>query len=173
MNPRSDFEFEPAAPGTWPVVARAEANHEAAHALAVYLLDGELEEVRIDRPDENVLGHVRWRVRTTKELWKHLPVALAPLILTGRCPNFPPSLHSDDGDEQSAAQVCYGLQMTEDDYTRYVEIITGLMSLSGSKRALTALSGALLERGALSGKDALRILKDAEKTHIQDRKGSS
>jgi hypothetical protein len=159
----SDFPtaFEPATPGTWTTIARVAANHESAHALAAFLLDGELQEVRIDDPDTNVVGHVAWRVKQGDGLWKKIAVALAPLILTKRCPDYPPSLQSDDGDEENAARTCHKLTTTEAEYRECVAVIAALLDLPSSKRKLTALSSALLERGALSGEDATKILRDA------------
>jgi hypothetical protein len=48
------------------------------------------------------------------------------------------------------------------EYEGAVSIISGLMALPGSKRALTAVSGALLEAGAIPGDKIRAIVREAE-----------
>ena len=159
MSPRA--EFEPAARGTWPTIARVEATHEAAHALACYLLDVEIHEVRIDRPDD-ALGHVIHARPVADDRWKRLAITLAPLIHENRCPSWPPSEVSELNDEVDAAETYRECGLSHDDWDRAVTLMTEFLALPSSRRMLTALSLALLDQGALKGEDAFQILKDAE-----------
>jgi hypothetical protein len=155
-------EFVPAAPGTWTVIARREANHEAAHALIAVLMGIRVYEARIDNPDLNVLGHVAFDKEGT-ELWMAMCVSLAPLVFEGRCPSWPLDLMTDDGDEFRAAVRAYDAGLTQNHYYGCVTLIEYLFDKPSSKRALTRLSGALLERGALDGA-AVRAIVEAEAT---------
>jgi hypothetical protein len=153
------FGFEPPLPGSWTLVAFLEANHEAAHALAAVLLGIPVYEARIDRPDVGVSGHVVID-RDTEQLWKLMCVSLAPLILEGRCPQWPLSLRADDGDEFRAAVRAFDAGLTEDEYKRCVSLIEDFFAMASSKRALKALSGALLARGALDGEEIQAIVTE-------------
>jgi hypothetical protein len=161
----SQTEFEAPLPGSWTALDRLEANHEAAHALAADLLSLRVFEVRIDKPlhpaDNKpgfVYGHCIHQRAPREDLWKDIAVALAPLILANRCPGFPPYLFSDDGDERTAAMVAHDIGMTEQEWDNTVDIISTLLEFPSSKRKLKALSGALLEHGALPGGEVHRLL---------------
>ncbi len=156
-------EFIPPEPGTWTVLAREEANHEAAHALAAVLLDVGVNEVRIDRPDIGTLGQAVTEKQPPESRWKHLAVSLAPLIVSKRCPDFPPSLNSDDGDEFKAAVVAHDLHLDESEYDGIVGVISELLNLPSSRRAFTALAGALLEKGALPGDEVRQVIQEAQR----------
>jgi hypothetical protein len=95
---------------------------------------------------------------------------MAPLIFERRVPAFP-SLTADDGDELKAAIIARVLAgMDEHEWRETVEIAKGLMDMPSFKGALTAVSGALLERGALTG-DELKRIVDAER--VDDPEGTS
>lgn len=151
-------EFASAERGSWLVVARAEANHEAHHAVAAVLLDVELREVRIDRPHHGVLGHVVSTVHS--ERWRNAGVAVAPLAIEGTAPA---SLLAtfDDHDARSAAAHYLLAGRAPEDWPAFVAFVRSLMLTAGSRRAITAVSRALLERGALPGGEVRRIVGEA------------
>jgi len=156
--------------GFWTSLARTEANHEAAHALAAELLSVPIIEARIDQPEPGVLGHVVHDKLPPEASWKHLAILLAPHLVTDRCPEFPLSLHSDDHDVFMAACIAYETSMTEAEYDNATNIIRELLEIGTSQSALKALASALLEHGLLQGDEVRRIIRDAEQAHRNARK---
>jgi hypothetical protein len=160
----TEHVFEP--PSYWSQIAFVEANHEAAHALAAFLLGLEVLEARIDRPlrggREPVLGHCVIRLLPVgPERWKHIAVSIAPLVMTNRVPTWKPSLYDDDGDIFNAAVRVHDLGIDEDGWDDIVSLITEFFELPSSKAAHRALSDALLERGAIAGAELKEIFDTA------------
>ena len=90
-------------------------------------------------------------------------VSLAPLIAERRCPSWPLDLMSNDSDVFKAAVRAHDAGLTANHYYGCVAFLEFLLDQPSSKRALRALSGALLERGALDGA-AVRAIVEAETT---------
>jgi hypothetical protein len=154
----AEFNFEPPAPSSWSRLDRVAANHEAAHAVMAVLLDIEVFEARIDRPIDRHPSTLGWVYHAhVEEPWKAVAVSVAPLIFERRLPSSP-SLNTDDGDELNAAIVFHDAGMTSAQWDEAVEIATTFLGLPSSKRAITALSGELLERGAVPGDEVRRII---------------
>jgi hypothetical protein len=150
--------FVSPSPGSWTAADRYQSNHEAAHALMALLLDVPIIEVRIDRPDADTLG---WLVRAGlrgKVQWKGIAIALAPAVVERRCPTFPSS-KATDSDELRAAELIRDLRLGPEDYQWIVGVAEGLLGIPSSRRALTAIAGALLERGVLSGDEVRRVVE--------------
>jgi hypothetical protein len=95
-----------------------------------------------------------------EEAWRAAALSIAPLIFERRLPSFP-SLNSDDGDEFSAAVIVHDAGITRERWAEIVELATELLELSSSQRAITALSGELLERGAVPGDEVRRIIDES------------
>ena len=159
-----EFVFEAPGPGAWSNLDMVTANHEAAHATMASILGVEIFEARIDRP----LGPGRhsyggWvRMARAEDGRKAVLLSIAPVVLEDRVPATRPSLMSDDGDEFDAAVFVYDSGMSEEEWTETIEIARGLLAMPSAKRALKAVSGALLARGAIPGVEVKQILTDAE-----------
>jgi len=158
-----DFTFEPTGPGDWSVLDGVTANHEAAHSVMAVLLGVEVFEVRIDRPIARRRYALGWaRMARAEDARKAVLLSIAPLVLEDRVPATLPSLMTDDGDEFDAAVVAFDSGWSEEDWSETVEIARGLLAIPSAKRALKALSGELLARGAIPGPEIKRIVNDAE-----------
>jgi hypothetical protein len=167
----AEFNFEPPSPSSWTRLDRVAANHEAAHAVMAVLLDIEVFEARIDRPIDRHPSTSGWvKAARPEEAWRAVALSIAPLIVDKRVPKFP-SLNSDDGDEFNAAVVVHDAGISPERFSEIVELATELIELPSSKRAITALSGELLERGAVPGDEVCRIIDKS--LHRQGGRGLS
>jgi hypothetical protein len=159
----NDFTFEEPLEGSWSILDRATANHESCHAVAAVLLDLEVFEVRIDRPIDRHPSTSGWvKAARPEEAWRAVALSIAPLIFDKRVPKFP-SLNSDDGDEFNAAVVVHDAGISPERFGEIIELATELLELPSSKRALKAVAGALLERGAIPGPEVKQMVNDAAK----------
>ena len=140
-------EFVPAR--SWNVAALGTANHEAQHAVAAVLFDLELIEVRIDRPGLD--GHLGW-CATVKhnDKWRSAAVAIAPHAIAMTA-GATPDLMADDSDAWHAAQYFWDSGRSVSTWPAFVSTVRELLLIPSSRAALRAISGALLEHGALRG----------------------
>ena len=158
-------DFEGPSPGSWDSTRSgyALANEEAAHAAFCLYFDIEVKEARVDSPisEANVGGWVRTVPDTSTEgLENHLKVTLAGPLATGREIPWPPSMH-DGGDETVAARLVYILRYDKARWDEAVSFVRELLQFPTIQRAVKAISGALLERGAIPGDELQAIVSDA------------
>jgi len=163
LDDRRLDDFEVPLPGSWTQIAFAEANHEAQHAVAAVLFDVTVCEVRIDRPDVGTLGHTVTEKHPEK--WRRAVVAIAPVAFAGKAGSRP-DLLATDSDVWHAAVDYFDSGRPLDEWPAFVAMVRELLSLPSSRRAITAVSGALLERGALRG-DEVHSLIESEVTSSQ------
>lgn len=151
-------DFVPAQPGTWTFADREASTHEALHAVAAVLLDVEVREVRIDRPDLGVLGHCA--MVTHVDRWRHAVVAVAPLVLTASPPAFDRS--SDDGDLAHASEHWLAAGENRSTWPVLLDLARSLLTTPAGKRAVGAVAREVLAQGALPGY-RVKALVDAGK----------
>ncbi len=153
-------EFEPAHAGSWTRADRREANHESAHAVVAVLVGLTVTECRIDKP-ESVWCCGRTGVEPdVGNLHGHLLATIAGPIIDGRPISWPPRAGAGQDDEKVAAHILGRVAMDELAWgVAHAEVIALFRS---NKAAMMAVSGALLEHGALHGADVHRLVTEAE-----------
>jgi len=157
------FVFEPPLRGSWGRASRGMqiANHEAGHAVVAVLLGLDVYEARVDRPDTSSDGVVSVRSdfdRSREHLLATLAGPLLAPLPASPVPAWPPSLDAF-GDEQNAAILVERLGFCEEDWDEAIAETRSI--LCEVPRAITDVSGALLERGALRGDELRDIVTSA------------
>ena len=157
--------FEPAAPGTWTSAAgppTGPANHEAHHAVCGVLLGIEVLEVRIDRPDLDTLGHCAWIKHA--DGWRNAAASIAPLAMASTAPPAP-DLHADDQDLWHASVFWWdAFEQERPSWPALLELVVSMLTTPAGKRAVRAVSSALLAEGAIPGHRVVAAVLEAEGT---------
>jgi hypothetical protein len=159
------FSFEPAS--GWTSADFETAQHEAGHAIVAALWAGaHVDEVRIDRPDANVLGHLRYAMHDRPEeltpeekrakLRDRLTVILAGPLACGEDIQWP--VFGPDGtDRGHAGSLIMLLGLTEAEVTSVIAHTKALCRLY--QREIRALASALLDRGAIPGSEIFEVVQ--------------
>ncbi len=152
-------EFEAPHPGSWTRADLRSANHEAAHAVVAVLCGLTVTESRIDKIETPwSCGYTRV-VPDLENLRGHLLATIAGPIIDGNPIGWPP-LGAGQDDEKVAAHILGRVAMDELAWgVAHAEVIALFRS---NKAAMMAVSGALLEHGALHGADVHRLVTEAE-----------
>lgn len=160
-----EFVFVPAAPFTWTsapgrVGAPSPATHEAQHAVCGVLLGVEVLEVRVDRPDPpGTLGHCAWIKHADR--WRNAAASIAPLVMDGTAPPAP-DLHADDQDLWHASVHWWdAFEQERPTWPALLDIVRSLLTAPAGKRAVRAVSGALLAEGAIPGDRVVELVREA------------
>ncbi len=157
----ADFEFIPARAGEWTYVDRKLSNEEAGHACAAVSAGVTVLEVRIDRPDDSMGVCATIPGTDVAGFRRQLFCTLAGPLVVGRVVPWPPDV-GDGGDEGVAARLVLLLDIDEGSWYRVVAVVAEFLRLPSTKRAITAVAGALLERGALTGDEVHEIVDGAQ-----------
>ncbi len=160
----SDKPFTPAASGSWFTGGQAileTVNEESAHAVLAVVLDLKVHSVRIDRPEPKVEG---WAIIApdADQLGRHLLATMAGPLFVKRWQMVPwPPDPNNTGDEGVVARLVDILELRHADVLVAEFRVRKLLENSYVKRAIREVGSALLERGALSGDDVLKIVAAA------------
>jgi hypothetical protein len=161
-------EFEEPSPGSWDSTRTgfALANEEAAHAAICLLMGIPVREVRIDSPlddDDSTRGWV-WTDAdmSVTGLTSHVHATLAGPLICGREPSWPLST-VDSPDEAILSRLVFILGWDEERWKVAVHFVKELLAFPSVQRRIKALSGALLERGAIPGPEVKQMVNDAAK----------
>lgn len=152
-----EFVFEPPRVGMWD--RRSPGNHEAAHAVTAIFLDFEVLECRIDGDLDGGITRLKPGVAVTRPRDALLILMAGPKIDMRPIP-WPPQ-RGCGGDEDMSALLVDRLGVDADEWREREEFLHTLFGVRSVKRALAAVSGALFERGALTGADVRHIYNEA------------
>lgn len=155
----ADFEFHPAQ-GGWNLCDFQVANEEAGHAVACAAVDVEILEVRIDRPDESMGICATIPGLDVAGFRRQLFCTLAGPLTAGREIPWPPNI-DDAGVEGVCARLVYLLGLNREGWLKVTAVVREFLALPSTKREITDVAGALLERGALTGDEVLTIVDGA------------
>ena len=181
MAPR-DFEFVPAARGTWTLAARdlATCNEEAAHAVVACLMGLEIHEARMDSPDVEVAGHVllstdRGDIRSMEDIhrgdYKRLLAVLAGPVFIRSWESFrwPLDEHAP-GDVGMVARYCRWLGYELVNLFMAEQRVKALLEDKRVRKGIKAVGSELLEQGAIRGSRVYELVADANVADTVTRK---
>lgn len=159
--PRTVPEIDRPSPGSWWIGDLDIANHEAAHAVVATILGRDVVEVRIDRPSDEQIGFSKTTLdhdATMTDVENALLSTLAGPHAGGTPLSLPPT--GETGDDRKARSLGFILGYDATDWYVIGVRLELLLERPTTRRAIKAVSNALLEAGAIDGGKVLRLVEE-------------